>query len=217
MFEKLKAEVQRENDSKRNKILEDISNYNNTDELKENLYFYWISETIKNNIKTDKYTFEKAQAILINRTNKYFNKLLSKDLDKIQTVLNAKLPERISVSVEWTKSRTWGNNPTAEVRANMLTVGHATGCGYDKESAAVSVAFNSNSGILKVVYLLKELYLQTNKKLPYGLGYGVLPYFEGGVGMSCFKDILIACGYVVEANHGNKYDSYIFFKEDTQW
>lgn len=40
------------------------------------------------------------------------------------------------LSIQWVKSRTWGMNPN--VYCYNLVVGKASGCGYDKESAALA-------------------------------------------------------------------------------
>lgn len=56
----------------------------------------------------------------------------------------------ISISIEYKRSRTWGWNPTATVTASLdgvrtdTTKGMASGCGYDKLSAAVCGAFREN-------------------------------------------------------------------------
>lgn len=56
----------------------------------------------------------------------------------------------ISIAVEYKRSRTWGWNPTAMVTASLdgvrtdTTTGTASGCGYDKLSAAVCGAFSRN-------------------------------------------------------------------------
>ena len=56
----------------------------------------------------------------------------------------------ISIAVEYKRSRTWGRNPTATVTASLdgvrtdTTTGTASGCGYDKLSAAVCGAFSRN-------------------------------------------------------------------------
>lgn len=57
----------------------------------------------------------------------------------------------INVRVSWRKSRTWGSNPHAEAYVcyetpggsldSALGEGRASGCGYDKRSAAVQEAF----------------------------------------------------------------------------
>lgn len=56
----------------------------------------------------------------------------------------------ISINIEYKRNRTWGWNPTATVTASLdgvrtdTTKGTASGCGYDKLSAAVCYAFREN-------------------------------------------------------------------------
>lgn len=56
----------------------------------------------------------------------------------------------ISINIEYKRSRMWGWNPTATVTASLAgvrtdtTTGTASGCGYDKLSAAVCYAFSEN-------------------------------------------------------------------------
>lgn len=61
-----------------------------------------------------------------------------------------KIELSVDISVEWRRSATWGMCPTATVDARLsdagVTIrrdhgsGHASGCGYDKRSAAVDEA-----------------------------------------------------------------------------
>jgi len=102
-------------------------------------------------------------------------------------------PAVIDISIEWTKSRMWGNTPHATGRAftkDGTFIGcyttKAGGCGYDKESTVIAKILNQcMRGVL-----LKAA--NKGKKLPYGAYVdpkGVfVPRFEGGVGTSCFED-----------------------------
>lgn len=122
------------------------------------------------------------------------------------------------------RSRTWGNNPHAEARTNAGTFsGTASGCGYDKESTAIAEALNQCDSVLKVLYTLKENGLRAGLSdksktaacgrsngdiCGYGAGYGAIPYFEGGVGSSCFWSILKKCGFSTSCHHGKHSDFY---------
>lgn len=110
--------------------------------------------------------------------------------------------------------------------------GAASGCNYDKESAAIAEALNQSPAVLKVLYTLKEKGLKrlsaqgralnpfhpqpiredrrsSNSICGKGAGYGVLPYFEGGVGSSCFWSILEKCGYSCRNTaSGKRFDDY---------
>ena len=127
------------------------------------------------------------------------------------------------IYVNWTRSRTWGHNPHAEFYgAGDRTDGTASGCGYDKRSAAVAQALNKSPAALRILFELGEKAMEAGETprrdtatgynwsgpIGYGAGYGVLPYYEGGVGVSCFWAILRKAGYTVTEAGGNTWDAY---------
>jgi hypothetical protein len=77
------------------------------------------------------------------------------------------------------------------------------GCGYDKHSTALAEILNLHLPILKRLYKAEDKRLGIKKSdarrdvIGYGSGYGVVPYFEGGVGSSCHVQILERLGYTV--------------------
>lgn len=102
----------------------------------------------------------------------------------------------ITICVAWKKSRIWGYNPTATIYTDNGThTGSASGCGYDKRSAAVAEALNEAPEILTALYCLQN----GRRRIPYGT---TAQYdkrcpacFEGGVGISSTLEVLKACGY----------------------
>jgi hypothetical protein len=118
------------------------------------------------------------------------------------------------ITLEWVHNRTWGYNPKVWTNTGFEYSG-ISGCGYDKSSTATAYALNSNPSILKLLYqqketaiikALEEIGSQADIKnglnakiLGYGSGYGILPYFEGGVGVSSHEHILNSVGLVL--NH----------------
>lgn len=130
-----------------------------------------------------------------------------KRFDRIHEVEEVEAPAAVSVVVEWHKSRTWGMNPRARVTAGRVaTYGSASGCGYDKESAAIASAFNQNPEILKILYDHAE----AGEAFPYGVTvWAGLPSFDGGCGVSCFYQIFEACGYTFrQVASGKAFDVY---------
>ncbi len=95
------------------------------------------------------------------------------------------------ITVEWTKSKTWGSNPRSYTNHGFES-SSIGGCGYDKLSTATAQALNSNKSILKLMYAQKNNILDksNHELLGYGSGYGLLPAFEGGVGTSSHIKIL---------------------------
>ena len=114
-------------------------------------------------------------------------------MERVELVAQYRRPEQISIVVEWHKSRMWGYNPTATVTGEKRTTeGRASGCGYDKGSAAIAGALNQNPEALRILYDHAE----AGEAFPYGVHvWAGLPSFDGGCGVSCFYSIFEACGY----------------------
>lgn len=181
--------------------------------------------------KAGEITREKAVELATKRTLKAVEKDTAAKLARLDRVAAAPDLSFISISVDWVRSRTWGNNPRAEVRTNTgVFTGTASGCGYDKESAAIADALNQCDSVLKALYTLKEEGLRaglsdksktaacgrSNGEIcGYGAGYGAIPYFEGGVSSSCFWSILKKCGFSVTCHHG-KHSNFYRFEEVAQ-
>ena len=131
------------------------------------------------------------------------------------------LPEYIRVDVNWTKSRTWGNCPQAEVWAGERTSSNVmSGWGYDKESAATADAFNLNPVFARIVATCAWLDMKESKatgknETTYGYSVNYLGYrFNGGVGYSCHDRIIRRAGYKLKAEfHPNTSDGYQYVRE----
>jgi hypothetical protein len=125
----------------------------------------------------------------------------------------------LTITVEWKKSQMWGNNPRATLAVTYANNAYERyesesigGCGYDKESTAIGQVLNQVTALLREMYAVKNE-AKTNQRdcLGYGSGYGVLPYFEGGVGFSCHRDILEKLGFdYSHTSSGKRFDVYSF-------
>lgn len=174
--------------------------------------------------KEGKITREKAVELATARRWKQLDKAHAKELAKVEAAEAAPDVHTVSIEVEWKRSRTWGYNPHASVVINRQNryFGSASGCGYDKRTAAVGAALNQSAVILRMLYQAKEKALAEGWRpdgrvgsnagcIHYGAGYGTLPYFEGGVGMSSFEGVFNACGLkMTHIADGRHYDHYIF-------
>lgn len=203
----------------------DCTSEHNLDRVKA-----YATRTRSEQYDAGKITFEELQRYAVDRTARRYEKECAEKLECLQRYAEAGDVKEISISVEWHKSRTWGYNPEATVRVygdNVAEVrnGTASGCGYDKESAAIGEALNSVPAMKKLLCNMKESALQadvnSNSKcrsntayIEYGAGYGAIPYFEGGVGFSCFERIFIKAGFKRTAyNSGKTFDYYQYTKE----
>lgn len=149
----------------------------------------------KHQFKNDKKALKRSTKHILNRYEQLRDIYISQNDISINF---------INIQICWVKNPSWGSNPHAKVdiyysnnTCECLT-GRASGCGYDKESAAVAQALNKSIIIkylliqnLKMYQLSSLKEAAKNHKLGYGSGYGILPYFEGGVGQSCLNDILL--------------------------
>lgn len=150
---------------------------------------------------------------LIERRKKQLDKSMQEKTANLQEIFNAGELPRISISVEWKKTRMWGNRPDATATFIGLGsyYGSAGGAGYDKESTAIAQAINQSKEFLKCLYTVKDANPDTDNRelFGYGSGYGILPYLEGGVGVSCYPRIFEKIGYRWEGvSHGKTYDAY---------
>lgn len=178
--------------------------------------------------KNGRITREKAVEFATARAFREIDKKTAAQLAQLDRVAAAPDLSYMSISVDWVRSRTWGYNPRAEVMSNAGTfTGTASGYGYDKESAAVAEALNQCDSVLQILYTYKENALAAGESdesktascgrsngsiIGYGAGYGAIPYFEGGVGVSCFWSILKKCGFHVTGHHGTHSDFYTIEK-----
>lgn len=155
----------------------------------------WLGKSYKKNIKVK----------MLKYLNKKRAEEINKALDHLKLVSEAKdFQGEFIITVEWKYSRMWRSNPKA--MTNYGFVGRSIGgCGYDKLSTATAEALNSNLSILKLLYEKKEAWmkLHDNKNLTeeekrgfigYGSGYGIIPSFEGGVGVSSHQRIIEGLG-----------------------
>ena len=166
--------------------------------------------------------------VLKNLIKNYYERSLNKDIatvEQAEALLNSDLKiNKIVIAIEWKKSRTWGNNPYCEVKVfynnNQIETftGFASGCGYDKRSAATAQAFNKCEALKALLYKAENKRLKNHSEVTrrdfigYGSGYGSLPYFEGGVGFRCHETILNNLKFktILYDESSQAFDYYIF-------
>lgn len=106
--------------------------------------------------------------------------------------------------LDWVRSSVWGMNPHAKIIVNNKYVGFgsASGCGYDKRSAAICYATNNNDNAKKIILgAVIRKYIQTGEALPYGIYSSSKIYLHfDGCGVETLRDILKYCG--LNTNYG---------------
>lgn len=165
-----------------------------------------------------KKTKKEAVNYLFDRIEKQAEKELQKEYQKLVCIFNSGDILSIKISVEWKKSALYGSNPTAEVRVHTTNgyeylVGKSSGCGYDKESAAIASALNSCNSVIKMLFSADK---KDKDCKVYGYRQakdGYFPHISGGVGVSCYKSVFALFGLNFECvASGKTFDSYIITK-----
>jgi len=157
---------------------------------------------------------QECKKYLIDRLEKLTLKKLQKTFSYLDFNENLPQIESLTITVEWKRSQMWGINPTAEAYVSglgMVSSGSISGCGYDKQSTAVANVLNQVPQFLKLMYKLKNKNskLKNNDIFGYGSGYGILPSFEGGVGVNCYNKIFNSIGYeFTTVSSGKNFDVY---------
>lgn len=137
--------------------------------------------------------------ILLKREDKKQQKRMIEDINHIEGINKYERKiDKITLTVIFTKNRTWGVTVKAEAQVDYkdntrehFTGSVASGCGYDKHSQATANVLNMIPELKKVLYTAKNKKAteSNHKLLGYGSGYGILPHFEGGVGIESHRRI----------------------------
>ena len=178
----------------------------------------------KNHATTDSQKIK----VLKNLIKSYYERFLNKDIatvEHMETLLDSDLKiNKIVIAIEWKRSRTWGNNPYAEVKVfynnNHIETftGSASGCGYDKRSAATAQALNKCELLKALLYKAENKRLKNHREVTrrdfigYGSGYSSIPVFESGVGFRSHETILNNLNFKTNLYDESSatYDLYIF-------
>ena len=160
---------------------------------------FYITDLRKQQFKDGKITLEKVQQIAIKKASKEIEKQTAKKIEKVKyiesTITNM---EDINIIVQHKKTNL-GYQYKAILATDTLRIDgkYTGGWGYDKLSTAIAEVLNQYNPLMKLMYnyiddkMFEEgsLTINNHKVLGYGSGYGILPYFESGVGVSSFYKI----------------------------
>ena len=160
---------------------------------------FYITDLRKQQLKDGKITLEKAQGIAIKKATKEIEKQTAKKMDQVKyvasTITNM---EDINIIVQCKKTNL-GYQYKATLTTDIIRIEgkYTGGWGYDKLSSAIDQVLNKYQPLMKLMYKYIDnkmwdegsLTIDNHKVLGYGSGYGILPYFESGVGISSFYKI----------------------------
>lgn len=179
----------------------------NKKQLKKDFPFvsdYYLNAAISKEYPFNKYKTERGVLGRLQRLN-----------DSAIKIVETPNIKCLEVRMVYRKSRTWGYVPTAYYTVvfddNTSSDGKSssqTGWGYDKTSSALAEVFNDVAR--GMAYRKRK-----KKEKPYGIGKDLndLPYFEGGVGESCYFEIAKFLGLKkIVVHRGNTENFYTFSK-----
>ena len=137
----------------------------------------------------------------------------AKELARIHEEQSQPIVKELTITIEWKKSRTWGNCPRAYAEISYKDGGfertdakyYASGYGYDKESTVIAEIFNEFLKYKIWAKSIDELRRSDHSwKKEGGAPYGVrgssyesdetktlkeFRTYEGGIGANCYFDI----------------------------
>ena len=160
---------------------------------------FYITDLRKQQFKDGKITLEKVQQIAIKKASKEIEKQTAEKIEKVKNIYaTIENIEDINIIVQHKKT-SLGYQYKATLATEKIRIDgkYTGGWGYDKLSTAISEVLNQYQPLTKLMYnyiddkMFEEgsLTINNHKVLGYGSGYGILPYFESGVGVSSFYKI----------------------------
>ena len=175
----------------------------------------YYNEKIKWVKKTDSFWDSKKGIRITNPTEKdrereikYWEKKKELELSRLEVVNDIPDLEYVKIKVEWKKNPTWGYNPTAEVWTSgfYYDKGSASGCGYDKESAAIESALRDSPSLQKfIIHNLSKLKDKYGVETRYGLAHLSI----SGKGVSTLLDLFRGMkDWEITEMHGSMFDGY---------
>lgn len=212
--------LQQEAEKNRNTFLKDLRKEKDLQTILGKWYYRDLMPKGSKKVFAD---VKELKAYLIGRYDKQRGARMDKQIQRIETIKNAKDFDKIVINVEYKRSRMWGYNPNAEARVSFadgmceyFNSGSIGGCGYDKQSTAVANCLNQVNGLLKALYIKrdKQMKKELRETFGYGSGYGILPRIEGGVGVSCYNRIMENIGYTFQTlSSGKSFDVFVIEKK----
>ena len=160
---------------------------------------FYITNLRRQQLEDGKITLEKVQQIAIKKASKEIKKQTTKKMDQVKNIYaTIENIEDINIILQ-TKKTNLGYQHKAILATDTLRIEgkYTGGWGYDKLSTALAEVLNQYHPLMKLMYkyiddkMFEEgsLTINNHKVLGYGSGYGILPYFEYGVGVSSFYKI----------------------------
>ena len=198
MFINLKNSLVSKNNEEVKRQLENIENEN------MNTLNFYTTNLRQEQFKEGKISMDKFKACAKTKMLKETKKQLDKELKELEKIENNhKLFDTLYIQVQSKKTNLgYQFKAILSDTTEKIEGSYTGGWGYDKLSSAISEVLNEYLPLKELLYNYKEKYLFENKLTQannhdifgYGSGYGILPYFEAGVGVSSYYKIFNSIG-----------------------
>lgn len=215
---KLEKQLQKELNTRYSESLKNVKSFKSVQEVL-NWWYYKNLLTAKQQkqAQNNALTLKEVKQILINKLQKEREKTYTKEVKKINAIMEQDSARWGKCSIDWINNRTWGNCPRGEYCNGFKYQEYksVTGCGYCKLSTLTANMFNDDINLMSYIYkFVEKNHINKNnieKKLGYGIRiYNGQPRFEGGVGLECHIRILKNLGFNVEHYETRKSDIVTF-------
>lgn len=204
-YQKIMAEVKK---AINERYLREVKEIRNLDNVERVVAYMAAKPTDATRRRAEKLGLEKAKESAIDRIGRETVKKEEEARALLLAIENAPTADYMTVTVEWSR----GHQAMASMRNGIefIETGYTGGWGYDKETSAISEAFNRSLSMRKLLCEQEELRLATcpektrREFVGYGSGYGAIPSWEGGVGVSSYQTIFEKMGFEFHWRGGGK-------------
>lgn len=185
-----------------------------------NLINHYTTKLRQEQYKDGKIDLEKLQSCAIKSMQRKMKKSLDKELKELEEINNiTENFDSLYIQLDTKKNYYgWQYKATLTIIKDngikeRIEGNFTNGYGYDKESTSISQVLNEYKPLIKMLYSFKNEAMEKSENLKidnhdilgYGSGYGILPYFEAGVGTSCYYKILNTIGLELKNINDNLY------------
>lgn len=179
----------------------------------DNLKSSFSAGILSGKIPTQKIALATTEEKAAKELEKIKKREIRKKFAELDRIASAPDINDIEIAITYKKNRTWGWNPHAELLVNgrFVAKDRASGCGYDKTSAAMAYALNKSDSVLKMLYQIKDAAIEKGNEdlFGYGAGCWLFPYFAAGCGVSTIEAIFRRLGFDVDYR---QYDECSIFR-----
>lgn len=204
----------------KNQIASELKNTVETINKSERLDEWHLKSLIPNGKSFKGWDLNTKKEYYVKRAKLRADKQKEQLFQRVDLLKNAPSIERIDISIEWKKSKTWGANPHCSVRVGCADMNwyyfesSASGCGYDKESQAIASALNQCNSFIALLFKVEKKDPEHKVYGYYGTDKGFFPHLSGGVGTDCYPAIFALVGYKMQkVASGKTFDSWSITKK----